>query len=371
MPLGRRAFLRLSAGAALTPASTAIAARPLRITDMLDRKVELAKPPQRLALLEGRDILTMAMLHPEPSKLVVGWAAPERIDSDAIVRAYESEGPGGAIPLVGRQTPDTISLEGIISFAPDLVVANAFMEPGGASGELVQRLEQIGIPVLFSDSSSNSANRAFATVDEDLARAMRMWGAILDRGEKAEEFIAFHQTGMERVRRALASAAPRKTYLEIMSVLDDCCWAAGSAIWGELLAAAGGRSLNAVSTPWFMKIQLEHLLEEEPDVYIGTGGGYVSGSRPALGPGLDAQAARNALRRLTKRTGFDTLPAVRNGEVHCIWTGLITVPQLNLVFVEIAAKWLHPELCRDMDPQATLDEINRRFLAQPMKARCG
>jgi iron complex transport system substrate-binding protein len=39
---------------------------------------------------------------------------------------------------------------------------------------------------------------------------------------------------------------------------------------------------------------------------------------------------------------------------------------LNPLFVEIAAKWLHPDRCADLDPARTLEDINRRFLAQPV-----
>ncbi|SFU23432.1 hypothetical protein SAMN05518861_1722, partial [Mesorhizobium sp. YR577] len=58
---------------------------------------------------------------------------------------------------------------------------------------------------------------------------------------------------------------------------------------------------------------------------------------------------------------------VRSKRVHGIWTGLIAVPPLNILFIELAAKWLHPERCEDIDPSATLAEINERFLGTPIE----
>ncbi|MGO4832593.1 ABC transporter substrate-binding protein, partial [Rhizobiaceae sp. 2RAB30] len=156
------------------------------------------------------------------------------------------------------------------------------------------------------------------------------------------------------------------TYLEIQSTVDDCCWAAGNEIWGELLELAGGRTLPGVTQPWFQKIQIEHLLSSAQDVYIASGGGWASGSRPPIGPGLDPVKGRHALRQLIGRTGFNQLASVRNRRVHGVWTGLITVPPLNILFLEIAAKWLHPDRCGEIDPEATLAAINRDFLAQPI-----
>jgi iron complex transport system substrate-binding protein len=235
------------------------------------------------------------------------------------------------------------------------------MEPGGP-GNLATRLQDFGIPVVYSDVSTNGERAGpHRPPQDELPDLMRMWGAILGREEEAESFVAFHRHCIERVARRLAGAPPRKTYLEVMSVSDECCWAAGQRIWGELLSLAGGRSLDGVSAPWFSRVQIEHLINDKPDVYIATGGAFSSRSRPALGPGFDPRPARENLKRLTERAGFSFLPAVRDGRVHAVWTGLITVQPFNLLFAEIVAKWLHPELTSDIDPDATLSDMNARF----------
>lgn len=366
MRMNRRRFLTL---AAATLSGPALGAGPqvITVTDMAGRTVELAAPPQRIVLLEARDILTMSMLHPDPARLVVGWAAVERMDSDDLHSAYST---GFDIALVGRQTPETVSLEGLISLQPDLVVATAYMAPGNGADALSERLAELGIPVLFSSSFSNDAAGEAPSPLAELPRLMHMWGAILDRRREAAAFRTFHEQKIERLKRRLAGVAPRKTYFEIGSLYDDCCWAVGRDIWGTLLEAAGGRGLDAASSPWAAKIQLEQLLAEGADVYIATGGGYANATRPAIGPGLPEAEARAGLERLTGRPGFHLLKAVEHKQVHGIWTGLITAQPLNLLFLEVAAKWLHPDRCHDIDPHETLAELNRRFLARPIAGPC-
>jgi iron complex transport system substrate-binding protein len=364
--LDRRALLGAAAALIAAPVR---AQEPRRIVvDMLGRGVTLPRPPLRIVLLEARDLLTMALFHSRPAELVVGWAAADRFDSDLLRQGFERSA-GHPIAAVGKQTADTLSLEGILALEPDLVVASAFMVPGGDPDAVAARLAAFGIPLLFSDAASNAGDAngvARQPPRESLPAQLRMWGAVLGNRARAEEIVAFVDGRFRALDRRLAGTERVKTFLEVMSLYDECCWAAGTRVWGELLADAGGRSLDGLDAPWTAKLSTEALIAQEPQVYIATGGGYAAAMRPAIGPGLDAQAGRAGLRRLTERTGFTSLPAVRDRRVHGIWTGLITVPILNVVFAELAARWLHPEPCRDIDPAATLAEINRRFLPQPL-----
>ena len=372
MRLDRRTFFTLSSAFAIAPSSVVAVAGHETVVDLVGRTVRLGRPVERIVLLDARDVLSLAILHPDPSHLVVGWANVDRFDSDLLRRQYEIRPGGGTIPAVGGQTADTLSLERILALEPDLVVTTAYMEPGLGKGILTRRLEAAGIPVIFSSAASNRQPRDGAAGDpfDDMVRALRMWGAVLGKRGAAEAFIAFVERRLAGVKQRLDATPPTKAYLEVQSTYDDCCWAAGQRIWGDLLVQAGGRNLSAVDAPWYAKVAPEQLMVEAPEVYIASGGAFGTGIRPAIGPGLDPAKGRAGLRRLTERTGFDTLPAVRNGRVHGVWTGLLTVPPLNVLFVEIAAKWLHPSPFRDVEPNDTQDEINRRFLAKPLPGPC-
>lgn len=343
----------------------ALAQPAYRVTDLAGRQVELPGVPKRIILLEARDILSMALLHPDPAQLVVGWAAVDRLDSPALRARFEG---GRSITEVGKQTPDSISVEGIISLAPDLLVASDYMLPaGGARAAFLELMQGAGIQVILSDVSSNEASAQATPPLVNSARHLQLWGEIFQRGERASAYAAFVEQHVAVIRQRLENLTPVTTYLEVQSTLDDCCWAAGTQVWGQLLSLAGGQSLPAVQAPWFQRLQLEYLLSTPFAVYIASGGGWESGGRPAIGPGIDPARGRQGLQALLGRTGFAGLSSVREQRVHGIWTGLISMPLLNLLFVEVVAKWLHPSVFEDLDPAETLRTINNRFLLVPLE----
>lgn len=356
----RQALCGGLAGLALagTPAG---ADMPVRITDMLGRSITLPARPQRMVLMDARDAVTIALLDPDPMRRIAGWTAPEVLDSDVLLAALKAQA-GRDIPVVGGLAPGSVSVERIVSLRPDLVVTTRNAE--SSNGQIAEQLAAFRIPVVFSDSASSGAGRAG---DDDLAALLRLWGRLLGREERAEDLLTFLAGRFAAVAACTAGAPTRKVYLEVQSTYDDCCWAAGRMVWGELLALAGGRNLDAATAPWFQKLHVEQLITEQPDVYVAAGGAFAKGTRPPIAPGLHADAARNGLAPLTARPGMDLLAAVRDGRVYGVWTGLVAIRPLNILFVERMAAWLHPDRCGAIRADQTLRELNHRFLSLPVE----
>jgi iron complex transport system substrate-binding protein len=119
--------------------------------------------------------------------------------------------------------------------------------------------------VVFTDASSNAIAGEPATDPvADLRNSMKMWGVLLGASAKAEAFASFFERELTGITARLAGTTPVTTYLEVQSTLDDCCWAAGRKVWGDLLALAGGQPLPGVTAPWFEKLSLEYLLSTRP-----------------------------------------------------------------------------------------------------------
>ena len=75
-----------------------------------------------------------------------------------------------------------------------------------------------------------------------------------------------------------------------------------------------------------------------------------------------AEAAGAApLAALMERPGFTGVKAVATGQVHAIWHQFYNAPY-SFGAVQQLARWSHPELFPDLDPEATLKELHARFL---------
>ncbi len=115
------------------------------------------------------------------------------------------------------------------------------------------------------------------------------------------------------------------------------------------------------------KLNLEFVVERDPDIYIATGGPHLEKTGGfVVGPKYDVETSRASLRRVAARRGLSTLKAVREGRVHGLSHQLINSP-IDIVAAEVLAKWIQPELFADLDPRATLDAINKDFLAVPYR----
>ena len=251
---------------------------------MAGRPVAFKARPERIILLDARDAVSMALLDPQPMARVVGWAGLDGLDSDAVLAALKAAA-GRDVPVIGSMAPGSISAEAIIALKPDLIVTTRQVE--GANGDVSSQFTAFGIPVLFSDTSSNAGRSG----GDDLPALLRMWGRLLGQEARAEALLAFIEARFAQIAACLDHQPPRKVYLELQSTYEDCCWAAGRAVWGALLTRAGGRSLDAVTAPWFQKLHVEQLVVEQPDLYIAAGGAFARGTRPAIAPGLPAAEA--------------------------------------------------------------------------------
>ena len=136
----------------------------------------------------------------------------------------------------------------------------------------------------------------------------------------------------------------------------------------DYIAFAGGDSISADRVPGPTgHLSLEYIMGARPSG-LCCDGRLASRSDRRAGDrsGYDAAAIRARLGALASRPGISGISAVRRHRVHGLFHNLIATP-LNIVAVEALAKWINPDLFRDVDPAATTAELNARFLAVPMQ----
>jgi iron complex transport system substrate-binding protein len=367
MHVARRGFLALSAAAMLPPLQ-ARAAGPVQVTDITGRTVTVRAPAQRLIQGEGRQTYLIAALDREnPFGRTVGWRDDLRkADLDGYT-FYEQKYPQIArIPSFGGWKDGAFDIEQVISLRPDVVVMNLESKVAIDDGGLIGKLERVGIPVVFTDFREKPF--------ENAERSIAIMAQLLGREAQGQVLIDYRAAQIARVTDRLRGfSGPRpKVMIERAAGYDEsCCMSFGDENFGRMVSMAGGDNLAANLIPGtFGVINPEQVVAARPDVVIATGANWKlftpEGAWVGVGPGADQDLARARLRKLMERPAYRTLPVATSGRVHAIWHQFYDSPY-QFVAIQVIAKWLHPELFADLDPDATFREFHERFLPLPYR----
>lgn len=352
--IGTAAFL--SRGA--SDAETAAAADG-QLTDVRGRPIRIAGPVKRIAIDDSRYLVALGLIHPDPVSLLAAWPQDvHRLGPDTYEQFLAKSPRLADLPKVASSA-GSFDVESLLAAAPDVAILSL---ESGITDAQIQQVEAAGIPVVTVDF--------FVKPFQNLERSLLILGKLTGREEQARAFIAFRAERMKRIAdgvSGLAEADRPTVFLEAHAGMSaDCCNSPGRGNIGDYLTFVGGHNIGAdVISQSFGKLNLEYVVSRDPHVYIATGGPHLAKAGGlVLGPGFSREQAHASLGRIAARQGIAGLTAIKAGRAHGFSHQLINSP-LDIVAIEAFAKWLHPDLFRDVDPAATLAEINRRFLAVP------
>lgn len=341
-------------------AATASAAT---LTDLAGRQVQVPEKVEHILLGEGRMIYSLSLLEGQnPFARLAGWQGDFRGLDVQGYEAYHKVFPqADKVPLVGGTSAETFSVEKALAVHPDLAIMALSGGHGpGPDSEAVKQLEAAGVAVLFVDFSDHPLSNTVPS--------MRLLGQALGREQRAEEFIAFYQHSLAKVTRTLAKAGTvkqPKIFIDMLAGLQDCCGSPGTGNFGEMIKLAGGRNIADGRIPGPIGVlNVEYILSSDPDVYVATGVFAAGQGGVTLGYSATLQQARDSLRQAANRPPLNELRAVREGNVHGLWHIFYDSPE-HLIAVQALAKWLHPQLFKDLDPDQTRRELYQRFMPIP------
>ncbi|OSQ31793.1 ABC transporter substrate-binding protein [Thalassospira sp. MCCC 1A03138] len=351
------------AAVALMVAGTVHAAETVTITDVAGREVSVKVPAEKLILGEGRLIYGLATLDTDaPFKRVVGWRDDLKKADPQGYGIYAATYPEiDSLPTFGGIKDGTFDIEQAISLKPDVIVMN--LEAKGATDDasLDKKLTAVGIPLVYIDFRESPM--------KNTETSMRILGQLTGLEARAEEFIKFRADHIKLVTDRLAKANPKipDVFIErAAGYSDECCMSFGNENFGKMVELAGGKNIAADIIPGtFGTINPEQVVASNPDQFVGTGGdweAYAPGMGwVPVGPGADMKEAKRKLIGLTERPAFRDIKATKNNNIHIVWHQFYNSPY-QFVVIEQMAKWFHPDLFADIEPEASFRELHERFL---------
>ena len=359
-------FFGAIAAVALMVAGTVHAAETVTITDVAGREVSVKVPAEKLILGEGRLIYGLATLDTEdPFKRVVGWRDDLKKADPQTYDIYAAKYPTiNDLPTFGGIKDGTFDIEQAIALKPDVIVMNLEAKGATEDAALDEKLAAVGIPLVYIDFRERPI--------ENTDASMRILGTITGEQDRAAEFIKFRNEKIAVITDRLAKANPTKPDVFIERAAgfsDECCMSFGNENFGKMVEIAGGTNIAATIIPGtFGTINPEQVVASNPDQVIATGASWEAyspgGAWVGLGPNADMKEAHRKLEGLMERPAFTGIKAVENGKIHAVWHQFYNSPY-QFVVIEQMAKWLHPDLFADIDPEGSFRELHERFLSTP------
>ncbi|GAA1026390.1 MULTISPECIES: ABC transporter substrate-binding protein [Amycolatopsis] len=358
----------LAAAACSAPQGEQPGAAKRPVTDVLGRTVEVPLPAKRILLDGARMLYTTALLDKrDPLAGIVGLPNDlEQNDPDSLEQ-YRAKFPGiDKIKRTGQAYDGSFSIEAAIQLRPDVYVVSAANYKAAQDSGIVDRLSRVGVPTVVLDY--------FVDPVKNTVPSVRLMGALTGKTAEAEAFASYYQAAVDRVRSRLAAAhePPTSTFLWRAPGYFECCSSFAKSNLAALVDLAGGKNLaDDVLKTRQGTVSPEAVLSRDPDVVIATGADWAPGTSAKPGEfiplgysekGPDARARLQAI--VQKQAGFSGLKAVREHRVYAAWHHFYDSPY-NFLAVEWFAKWLHPGLFQDVDPDATIRELHAKFLPIP------
>lgn len=343
----------------VTLAPLTVAAK--EVTDLRGRSVTVPDAPASIAIDDGRFFLALALIDPEPVSRLAAWPGDiNRLGEAFYQRAVEAFPALDTLPRVASSA-ESFDMESMLAAEPDVAVVSLNRGPSDAQ---VAQLEASGIPVVFIDF--------FIDPFAHQAPSLELLASLTGNEEQADEYLALRKEHLGVISTRLEPQENDEQPAVFMEahagITQDCCYSPGSGGVGDYIDFVGGHNIGAdVLSQASGKLNREYIIASDPDVYIATGGpDLAKAGGLVLGGGYGEDEAQAALAKVAGRSGIKELAAVQEGRVHGLAHQLLNSP-LDIVAVEALAKWVHPERFADLDPAATLEIINDRFLAVPYR----
>jgi iron complex transport system substrate-binding protein len=344
-----------------------------QLTDAAGRAVELELPAKRVIVGEARQIHVIAALKgAQTFDTIVGWRDDLLKKDPDSYTAYVERFPDIAkLPQFGYVPQGNFDLETAITLSPDVITLNLESAKVAKESGFEEKAASAGIKVIYLDFRVDP--------DKNTEKSIDILGQLFGATEKAEEFKAYRRAEIARVTDRLAGLRDLKrpnVFIERspgISGENNCCRTFGPYNFGAMVDLAGGNNIaNGIITTTFGDLNPEQLVVSDPDHVIVTGSNWAAESDinqfVSVGRGADMTAARQRLAALMTRTPFPELKAVKQGHVHAVWHQFYGAPY-EFIPIQQFAKWFHPDLFADLDPDKTFQEFHDKFL--PVSYRPG
>ena len=275
-------FLCMALLCAVLPAT----AEELTVTDMTGREIPLGRPAERIVALTASDV-----------EIIYALGAGDLLVGRGEYCDYPAEALEKPVVKSGAET----NLEEILALEPDVVI----MATMAQTVDQVEALEKAGVKVVVSDAQNL----------EGVYTAIALIGQITGKNEEAGALASRMRETFAAIREK-AEPSGKTVYFEV-SPLEWGLWAAGKGTFMDELAEICGLTNAFADVEGWGAISEEDVKDRDPDYIVTTSMYWGEGPTP--------------VEEIKGRAGWDSLKAVRNGQIFNADSNAITRPGPRLM----------------------------------------
>jgi iron complex transport system substrate-binding protein len=321
----------------------------ITITDDWGRSVTLDKPAERIVF--GHEAAGEGIL------LAGGW--DKVVGRDASLTNDWFYPNLGSLPAINPMNqPFNLDLEKVTELKPDLVILQKNYADRETFDSISEALEP-DIVVVGLDF-----------LDPESADSIKKLGILLGTGDVADEYVTFHDNlinGIKEKTAVLSEAEKQNVFIDAVGMGPDqiSTYGKDASFWKKICDIAGGKNVGSELPSDFVRsVDLEWLLRQDIDTIVyqvwdkenPKSFGYM-----ATDPDGAKQEADLILARIAKMDEYSHSDAVKNKDVHIQYWELANNPK-SFIGVVYLAKWLHPDLVADIDPEQVHQEYLTKFI---------
>ena len=246
-------------------------------------------------------------------------------------------------PLVQQSAHSEIDFESLLDSRPDIYIV--FATNGMVDTNAIrEKLDPVGIKVVALDFYKYDVLRDEINVIADL------FGKQQEASDLFSEFDEIENMVSERILGMNESLRPQIVMEHHASLTRDPVVLTGTSQWTDMIEKAGGRNVFADLPGHTTHVDMEAIMDENPDVIMFDGITFDIGFNNYD----NEDKCQTHMQFIADRPGFDSITAIQNNRM-AIMSGEFAGPMM-IHGLPTLAKLLHPDLFSDIDADQYLDD---------------
>lgn len=246
-------------------------------------------------------------------------------------------------PLVQQSAHSEIDFESLLDSRPEIYIV--FATNGMVDTNAIrEKLDPVGIKVVALDFYKYDVLR------DEINVIANLFGKQQEASDLFSEFDEIENMVSERILGMNESLRPQIVMEHHASLTRDPVVLTGTSQWTDMIEKAGGRNVFADLPGHTTHVDMEAIMDENPDVIMFDGITFDIGFNNYD----NEDKCQTHMQFIADRPGFDSITAIQNNRM-AIMSGEFAGPMM-IHGLPTLAKLLHPDLFSDINADQYLDD---------------